>query len=130
MTTLPVLTPSTMLSACPGDEVVIKCVESETTTRISLRWIITPINVMIHKIDLSLSNLMNNTNRLDARLQFYAELTSYYPLSSILTATAHPALDGATVTCITLTSRDSLIIRVAQIGNNNIPNLSCSLLFL
>ena len=123
MTTLPVLTPSTVLSTCPGDEVVVKCDESETTTRMSLRWTVTPIHTMIPEIELPLSDLMNATNRHDAGLQLHAELTSYSPPSAILIITAHPALDGATVTCTIGRSSDSLIIRVIQIGNSN---LSCS----
>jgi hypothetical protein len=114
-----VLTPSTVLSACPGDEVVINCYESETT-RISLRWEITPINTSISMIELSLSDLMNNTNRRENGLEFYAELTSYSPLRAILTTTAHSALDGARVTCVAArpASSDSFIIRVTQILGN------------
>jgi hypothetical protein len=114
-----VLTPSTVLSACPGDEVVISCYESETTAnmRISLRWEVTPINMSISAIELPLSDLVNNTNRQEHGLQFYAELTSYSPLRAVLITTAHSALDGATVTCTSAgsPSSDSLIIRVAQI---------------
>ena len=120
---VPVLTPSTTLSACAGDEVVVLCHEEETTAnmRISLRWTIIPNQ--LHEIELPLSDLMNTTSRHDAGLQFYAELTSYNPLSAILIITAHPALDEATVTCAIPRSSDSIIIRVTQIGN---PNRSCS----
>ena len=121
------LTPSTVLSACPGDEVVISCYESETTTniRISLRWEIDiPIQTNSGRfsrveLHLSLSNLTNNTSRQEDGLEFHAELTSYSPLSAILTTTAHSALDGATVTCLSSRSAisDPLIIRVTQIGN-------------
>ena len=118
-----VLIPSTTLSACPGDEVVVKCYESETTanTRISLRWEITLINTMIAEIELPLSDIMNQSQRQEAGLQFYAKLTSYSPLTAILNITARPTLDGATVTCgsLSTTSRDTLIIRVTQIGNSN-----------
>jgi hypothetical protein len=116
-----VLTPSTVLSACPGDEVVINCYESDTTAnmRISLRWEITPINTTISIIELPLSDLMNNTNRQEGGLKFFAKLTSYFPLRAILITTAHSALDGASVTCTSAgsTSSDSLIIRVPEIGN-------------
>ena len=115
------LTPSTVLSACPGDEVVINCYESETTanTRISLRWQITPINISLPMIELPLTDRMNNTNRREGRLEFHAEWTSYSPLRATLTTTAHSALDGATVTCAAggSASSDPLIIRVTQIGN-------------
>ena len=115
------LTLSTILSACSGDEVVISCYESETTadTRISLRSEITPINDSLSTIELSLSDIRNNTNQRDSGLQFYAELTSYSPLSATLTTTAHSALDGATVrfSSSRSTSSNPLIIRVTQTGN-------------
>ena len=121
VSTLPVLTPSTILSACPGDEVVINCYESETTanTRISLRWEVALMNNSVSTIELHLSDLRNQTDRLEAGLQFHAELISYSPLSAILTSTAHSALDGAMVTCTSSrsTSSNPLIIRVTQIGN-------------
>ena len=115
------LTPSTVLSVCPGDEVVINCNESETTAdmRISLRWEITLMNNSASTIELHLSDLRNHTGQLEAGLQFHTKLTSYSPLSAILAFTAHSALDGATVTCDSpgpITS-DPLIIRVTQIGN-------------
>jgi hypothetical protein len=117
-----VLISSTVLSACPGDEIMINCYESDTTvdTRVSLRWEITPINTSISMIELSLSDLMNNTNRRENGLEFYAELTSYSPLRAILTTTAHSALDGARVTCVAArpASSDSFIIRVTQILGN------------
>ena len=122
MSTVTVLTPSTILSACPGDEVMIKCHESETTanTRISLRWLITPLNKSIPTIELPLSDRMNNTNRFEGGLELYTELTSYSPLSAVLTTTAHSALDGATVRCAAggFPISDPLIIRVTRrIGN-------------
>ena len=119
--TVTVLTPSTTLSACPDDEVVVSCYETETTanTRISLRWQITLMNRSIPVIELTLIDSVNNNNRQEGRLEFHAELTSYSPLSAILTTTAHSALDGATVRCAAggSISSDPLIIRVTQIGN-------------
>ena len=121
VSTVTMLTPSTVLSACPGDEVVINCDVSETTanTRISLKWEITPVNTSFGKIELPLTDHMNNTNRQEGGWEFHAEFTSYSPLSAILTTTAHLALDGATVTCTFpgSTSRVPLIIRITQIGN-------------
>ena len=115
-----VLTPYPILSACPGDELVVRCYEPETTanTRISLRWEIIPtINVIISKIELPLSATMNNTNRWEGELQFYAELTSFSPLSAVLSTTAHPTLDGATVICKSTTAiSNDLEIRITQIG--------------
>ena len=73
-------------------------------------------------IELPLSDLKNNTNLQEGGLLFYAALTSYSPLRAILTTTAHSALDGATVTCLSPGpySSGSLIIRVTQIGNQQI----------
>ena len=121
VSTVTMLTPSNVLSTCLGDEVVINCDISENTTktRISLRWEITRIDKSIPIIDLSLSDLNNNSYWRDYGLEFYAELTSYSPLRAILTTTADSALDGATVTCLSFgfSSIDTLIIRVTQIGN-------------
>ena len=116
------LTPGTILSACPGDKVVINCDISETTanTRITLRWQITPgpINTSIPIIELSLSDLRNNTNLQVGGLEFHAEWTSYSPLSATLTTTADLVLNGATVRCRSSSaSSDPLVIRVTQIGN-------------
>ena len=116
------LNPSTILSAFPGDELVVRCYEPETTayTRISLRWTIIPMhnNIMISEIELPLSSTLNVTNRWEGELQFHAEITSYSPLSAVLITTAHPALDGATVTCKSITAMSNdLEIRIALIGN-------------
>ena len=116
-----VLTPSPILSACPGDELVVRCYEPETTanTIISLRWEIIPtINAIISEIELPLSATMNSTSRWDGELELHAELTSYSPLSAVLSTTAHLALDGATVICRSMTAiRNNLEIRITQIGN-------------
>ena len=115
-----VLTPSPILSACSGDELVVRCYEPETTanTRISLRWNIIPINKMTPELELPLSSTMNSTSRWEGELQFHAEFTSYSPLSAVLITTAHPALDGATVICRSRTAMSNdLEIRITQIGN-------------
>ena len=54
---------------------------------------------------------MNQSQRQEAGLQFYAELTSYSSLTTILNITARSSLNGATVTCgsLSTTSRDTLI---------------------
>ena len=116
------LTPSTTLSACSGDEVVVKCYEPETTanTRISLRWVITPQNKIFPTIELSLSDIDNQSQRLEAGLQFnfYAGLTSYTPLISTFMTVAYPALNGATVMCLTPSTMGILTIIVhEQTGN-------------
>ena len=120
------LTPSTTLSACPGDEVVVKCYEPETTAnmRIALRWEITLRNKTLPTLELPLSSFVNQSQRQEFGLQFYAELTSYSPLTAIFNTTAHPILDGATVTCRSATSMDTIIIRVTQIGNSKILRMS------
>ena len=116
------LTPNPILSACPGDELVVRCYEPDTTytanTRISLRWNIIPINKAISEVELPLSSTMNSTSRWEGELQFHAEFTSYSPLSAVLITTAHPALNGATVTCRSITAMSNdLEIRITQIGN-------------
>ena len=114
-----VLTPYPILSACPGDELVVRCYEPYTAnTRISLRWNIIPINKMISGLELPLSSAINSTSRWEGELQFYVEITSYSPLSAVLITTAHPALNGATVTCRSITAMSNdLEIRITQIGN-------------
>ena len=115
------LTPSTVLSACPGDEIVINCYESDTTAVmiISLRWEITPINNLFAMIELALSDMENDTERQDLGLKFHAEWISHTPLRAMLTTTAHSALDRATVTCASSGSTISnpLTIRVTQTGS-------------
>ena len=122
VSTLPELTPSTILSACPDDEVVINCHESDTTMEISLRWEITPTNNLFNMIELALTDMMNDTERQDFGLKFHAEWISHTPLRAILTTTADQILDGATVTCASSGSAISnpLTIRVTQLGNNNV----------
>ena len=109
-----------MLTACSGDEVVIKCNESDNI-RIALRWTISLSNRTVPSIDLSLSNIMNNTERREAGLLFYSELISYTPLVSILKTTAHPVLNGAIVMCMTTDSispkEKTLTVKVTQAGN-------------
>ena len=113
-----VLTPSGMLTACSGDEIVIKCNESDNI-RIILRWTISLRNRTAPSIDLSLSNIMNKTERREAGLLFYSDLISYTPLVSILKTTAHPDLNGATVACMTNTpsKEETLTVKVTQAGN-------------
>ena len=113
------LTPNPILSACPGDELVVRCYEPYTAnTRISLRWNIIPINKTISELELPLSSTINSTSRWEGELQFYAELTSYSPLSAVLSITAHPALNGATVICRSETvMANDLEIKIIQIGN-------------
>ena len=116
------LTPSTILSACPGDEIVVKCNESETTAnaKISLRWEITLMNKTISVIELALSDLMNHSQRQEAGLRFYSEFTSYTPLIAMFWTTAHPVLNGATVICksaVSMEPMETLTIRILETGN-------------
>ena len=62
-----VLTPSGMLSVCPGDEVVIKCNKSDNI-RIALGWTISLRNRTIPSIDLSPSDITINTERQEVGL--------------------------------------------------------------
>jgi hypothetical protein len=107
------------LSACPGDEIVINCYESDTTanTRIAFLWEITLISKSVPTIELPVSDVLNNTNRREGGLEFYAELTSYSPLRTVLTTTAHSALDGATVTCTSAVSSSSSTLMIRVLGN-------------
>ena len=111
-----VLTPSSILSVCPGDEVVIKCYESETTD--FFRWRISLEDRAIPTIELPLSNIRNETERQEAGLQFYSKLASYSLHTATLTITAHPVLNGATVICVTAASMDTLTISVTETGNH------------
>ena len=111
---------------------MINCYESENTTdtRVSLRWEITPMDNSVPMIELPLTDHGNTSNRREGGLEFYVELTSYSPLSAVLTTTAHSVLNGATVICYSAssgsTSSDPLIIRVARIGNYySFMGLSC-----
>ena len=114
------LTPSTTLSACPGDEAVVKCYEPEASAnmRIVLRWEITLRDISFSTIELHLSDIDNQSQQLEAGLQFYAELTSYSPLIAILTTTAYPALNGATVTCLIPGTMGTLTIIVHERTGN------------
>ena len=115
------LTPSTILSACPGDEVVLKCYEPGTTytanESFSLRWKVNLRDNALHMVELPLSNLIGENQMQVAGVQFYSKVISYSPLTSILMTTAHPLLNLATVMCITTASetKDTLIIMVLEI---------------
>ena len=112
-----VLTPSS-IRACPGDEIIVKCSESETAISMTdLRWIVTPQNRQFQRVDLHLSNNTNVNEQQVAGVKFCSELSSFSPLSSIFMTTAHPLLNGATVTCTNATSADTLTIRVLETGN-------------
>lgn len=110
------LTPSS-ISACSGDEIYVKCTESDAITTLELRWTIFLENRANEQVDLHLSN---NTRTEDqkyvAGVHIYSELTSISPLTAILTTSAHPVLDGAMVRCMTNASMGNLIIRVLETG--------------
>ena len=100
-----------------GDKIIVKCSESVNDTKKSLRWTITLENREIPVLEIPLSDIMNATQRLEYGLQFYSELTSYSPLTAILTITAHPPLNGATVMCQSTASMGTLTIRVLETGS-------------
>ena len=121
-----VLTPGS-ISACPGDEIVVTCSESESETIANgnrLRWEITLREKTVPMIELTLSDHTNDNRRQEAGVKFYSKLTSYSPLIATLWTTAHPALDGAIVTCTTsITMEASLVIEVTDLyetGNNTV----------
>ena len=121
------LTPTNILSACPGDEILVKCNESDTAAMINLRWILTLKNRQTPPVEMTLpSSGLNTSNETAAQLfvaeqqvelTFLSKLTSYSPLISTFMTTVHPILEGATVTCQSTLSMDILTIRVPETGN-------------
>ena len=111
-----VLTPSS-ISACSGDEILVKCNESDPTASMDLRWTITLGNRQFHEVDLHLSNNTNENKKYVAGAHFYSEWTSHSPLIATLMTTAHPVLNGATVRCRTTVSMGTLTIRILETGN-------------
>ena len=118
-----VLIPSSTIQVCSGDEVVVECYDRETTADMGrkLRWEIALRDRTVPIIELTLSDLMNESCRQEVGLKFYSKLTSTTPLIATLWTTAHSALNGAIVTCIDVTDIStvkSLIIEVNETGNN------------
>ena len=115
-----VLTPSE-ISACSGEEIEINCYESDSNTYISgLQWEIAPASRYYSILDVILSITQNESQRQEYGLQFHFEFISYSPLIARLITTAHPVLNGATVSCAASpTSMDTLTISVLETGNVN-----------
>ena len=120
------LTPRTTLSACPGDEILVTCNESDTAAMISLRWTLTFQNRRIHAIETNLPNIGTPNNESasqlfidEQELKFLSKLTSYSPLIGTFMTTAHPVLNGATVTCQSTISIETLTIRVLETGKKS-----------
>ena len=111
------LTPSS-ISACSGNAIIVRCSESDTSTMHSMRWTITPKSRLIPVVELTVSKDTTENQRIEYGVLFYSELTSYSPLTSVLTTTAHPALNGATVTCQSIVSMDMLKITVVEETGN------------
>lgn len=113
------LTPSS-ISVCPGDEIVVKCTESDTTATLELRWTIILENQTYQTVDLHLSNntvtSRNEDQKYVAGVYIYSELISNSPLTATLMTSAHPVLDGAVVQCRTTASMGSSTIRVLETG--------------
>ena len=120
-----VFTPSSLL-ACPGDKIVVTCNELVNVIQKSLQWTITPKNREIPLLEIALSDIMNASQRSEYGLQFYSELTSCSPLIAIITTTARPVLDGATVMCQSTASMGTLTIRILETGNNLVLNANLS----
>ena len=103
------------ISACPGDDIIVKCSESVIADNLrSLRWTIVPKNRQSTALELTVSDFMNINQQTRAGVLFYSELTSYSPLTSVLTTTAHPVLNGATVICQSTVSIDMLQITIIE----------------
>ena len=82
-----------------------------------LQWEVIPANLTLLKFDMILSFSSKKTHWQDYGQIFYSEITSYSPLVAIFTTTAHPILHGATVSCASPTSMDTLTISVLEAGN-------------
>ena len=90
------------INVCQGEEVVIKCTETETDDRY-LRWTITFESTQIPTIDLPLNRQFNENIVVVPKLQlsFHSEWTLFSPLRSTLKInTTSAALNGTTVECI------------------------------
>ena len=124
-----VLIPRTILSTCPGDEILVKCTETESdiVAEINLRWTVTLTDRYTPPVEMSLSDDLRNETTAslfidDIRLNFSSKLTSYSPLVGIIMTTAHSLLNNAMVTCeyqsdsTSSDSTDSLSIRVLETG--------------
>ena len=100
MESSPVLSHSS-ISTCLGEDIVIKCTESEEVFRY-FRWSVIPEEVRYGMAELILSTQLNVSEVLLPRTgnSVYSEWTSFSPLCSTLTIThVTLALDGATVMC-------------------------------
>ena len=97
----------------------MKCSESDTASNMGrFRWTITPKSRLIPVVELTVSEDITENLRIEDGVLFYSELISYSPLTSVLMTTAHPALNGATVTCQSIVSMDMLQITVFETGNS------------
>ena len=110
------LTPSS-ISACPGDEIIVKCTELDTTASMELRWMITLENRQLQSVELHASYFIHENQLVVAGVYFHSELMSHSPLIATLMTTAHPILNGAIVRCRTAASMGILTIRVLETGN-------------
>ena len=94
------LTPSTSLSVCPGEQVVIKCTASISATFVA--WSVELATRSRERIHLPfLSGSRNDSLVHDSMtgLTFHAELISLAPACSTFVTTATLALDNTQVTC-------------------------------
>ena len=115
MESYPVLSHSSV-SICLGEDIVIKCTESEEVARY-FRWSITLKGTQHNLKELILNTQVNHNEVEFPQIgTFYSEWTSFSPLCSTLTIThATLALNGATVTCSsrsTVQPTASLIITI------------------
>ena len=93
--------------------------------RISLQWQITFQNRIFPSIELPLTDIVNQTQRLEAGLQFYAKLTSYTPLISTVRTIAYPA-----VMCLIPGTMGTLTIMVHEQTSNQFIYFTSSYILL
>ena len=109
---------SSSISTCLGEDIVIKCTESEEVVRY-FRWLVIPEDIQYDTVELVLDTLRNDTVMTLPEIGtfFYSEWTSFSPLCSTLTITNATLThhNGATVKCASRSTTQptaSLIITI------------------
>ena len=109
------LTPSTSLTVCPGEQIIVQCASSASA--MFVEWGIRLAQENRGTIRLPLLGVSRNRSESDddlTGLRFSAELTSLTPAHSTFTTTASMALDNAQVMCLVneASSTDTLTIHI------------------
>ena len=111
MESSPVLSPSS-ISTCLGEDIVIKCTESEEVVRY-FRWLVIPEDIQYDTVELVLDTLRNDTEMTLPEIGtfFYSELISISPLCSTLTITNATLThhNGATVKCVSRSTKQPMV---------------------